>query len=353
MQRPLLRRTLTLRFIALLPLALVTGTSSETLQRARHVRFTTHEGSWLSFDVSRDARWIVMDLLGQLWLLPAAGGVASAITDVVRDTAEFVDPSYAPDGASIMVHGEFRGLPGTYRVNVRNGVAERLTPDARRGGTGIGLNSGSWSPDGRAIVLTRRDSLIERELATGAERRIVATGLPAGELDSPTYSPDGRDIYFNSIVRTIPSFPPSGRIWRIPAVGGAAQPVSPAGLNALAAAPSPDGRRITYLVMDSASRAQVWMQGVLDSTAVQLTNDRDVTATRVRWIAGSDALVYAESGRLWRLDIATRGRREIPFSATVNFVRHEPKLAPVRFPSAGEEVAARGHAGFALSADGR
>jgi hypothetical protein len=188
------------------------GPAARPPEAERRVRFTTHEGSWLSFDLSRDGRWIVMDLLGQVWRVPADGGTARVLTDAVRDTAELLDPAFSPDGKSILVHGEYRGLPGTFVMDTV-GRAHRLTSDALRNRSEIGHNSAASSPDGKAVAVARQDSagaiaVYEHDVATGQERRIAMTGTGAGDIDAPVYSADGREILFQVTPRNATTFSP-------------------------------------------------------------------------------------------------------------------------------------------------
>jgi Tol biopolymer transport system component len=315
----------------------------------------------LSFDVSRDGRRIVFDLLGQVWQLPIDGGIARAVTDVVRDSAEFLDPNFAPGGRSIIAHGEFRGRSGVFIISTFDQSVRWVAPDSLERLERI--HSPSWGRNAEHILLARGDpsasgdgvramAVIDRDIRTGDEHRIEISGVSQPAREGLTYSADGREIFFNTR-ESRDVFPDAGRIWRLPAGGGAARPVTPAGLMARAASPSPDGRRLAYFVMDSTSHAQVWLQNLADSTAERLTDDRDVTPIRIRWLPDNQTIIYVANGRLWRLNVGNRARREIPFSATVDFERKVANLPAVRFPSPGDRVAVRGSRGFALAPDSR
>jgi Tol biopolymer transport system component len=333
----------------------------QTRVSMRRVHFTTHEGSWLAFDLSRDGRRIVFDLLGQLWELPIEGGAARPITDVVRDSAEFIDPSFAPNGGTLLAHGEFRGQRGVFSID-RGGASIRLIAADTLDWIGP-TQSPAWDGDQSHILRAKRDppvsggetqetAVMARDVLTGEEHRIDVSGVDGAERHGLALSADHNEIFFNTVDRTYGPFPPAGRIWRVPIAGGRARPVTPIGVLARAAAPSPDGRRVAYFVIDS-SGAQVWLQDLGDSVGVRLTSDRDVTPTRIRWLPGGDTIVYAANGRLWRLDVRTRARREIPFSATVDFERKVASLPPIRFASPGDRVVAHGSRGFAMAPDGR
>jgi len=323
------------------------------------ISIRVREGTTLGFDASPDGRSIVLDLLGQLWLMPATGGQARAITNAVRDVAEDLDPSFSPDGRQVVFRGERNGRTGLFLLDVASGAVRQLTqlsnPDAYDG-------NAAWSPDGRVISFVRvvlpdspgarpRSAIMLLDVASGQAHQLSVDGIKTRFLSDPVWLPGGKEIAF---VTRVPNTERSGRIWIVSASGGPARAVTAESVQAQAPAFSPDSRFMAYFAPDSAGKTQVWVQETgTDHAPVRLTNHADVTATRIRWVPGGSELLYSADGRLWKAAVSGGPAKEIPFTAELSITRARRALPPPRFNDPGQQAHARGFMGLALSPDGR
>lgn len=365
-EQPGLKKTMLSKLrLPLVALLLVTMCPSpSSAQGAAHSRRETitirvAEGTNLGFDLSPDGRAIVLDLLGQLWLIPARGGTARAITNAVRDTAEDLDPSFSPDGRRVVFHGERNGRIGLWLLKLDSGAPRQLTQLSDPNGF---EGNASWSPDGRTIAFVRfippnspgsrpRSAIILLDADSGTTRELSIKGIPNALVSDPCWVLAGRQIAF--VTRAGQS---GGQIWIVPTAGGQATAITKETTQATVPTFTADGRFMAYFARDASNRLQVWVQaisgGVAAASPIIVTDHDDVTPTRIRWIPNENALIYSADGRLWKVSAAGGPPREIRFTAELSITRSQPTLPPASFPEPGQEKAARGFTGLALSPDG-
>jgi eukaryotic-like serine/threonine-protein kinase len=246
-----------------------------------------------------------------IFIIGVQGGNPIRLTD---DPASDSDPAWFPDSTALAFVSERGGTTNIWKIGQLGGGATLLLPGARDpaispegrriafcipdskgysritvaplndpsqvkllSGDSDGLWSHrhpAWSPDGRSICYTAHDSLWIISSSGGSPARRLTSG---GEGDfEPTWSSDGRFIYFSS-----------GRegtraLWRIAAKGGAPERSTMGSGSEISPSISRDGSRLVYatrtmrnpmFVRDLDSGRETALPGLRDSCLACLAPD--------------------------------------------------------------------------------
>lgn len=161
----------------------------------------------------------------------------------------FAEPSLSPDGQMVA----FSSGGDIWEVPAAGGVARLLVTDAATDGRPL------YSPDGTRLAFNSTrggaNNVWVLELATGKLTRL--TWAEANE-ELNAWSPDSKYLYFHSAAGEIGGSPD---IWRVPATGGTPMEVSRERyLSEFQGAPSPDGRQLALLAR-GIGHNQWWRNG--------------------------------------------------------------------------------------------
>ncbi|QIP12359.1 amidohydrolase family protein [Spirosoma aureum] len=172
----------------LLFFALILSGATSALAQPDSLRITVTEGTNMSAALSPNGQSIVVDLQGTIWLMPAKGGTARALTDF-RDDAR--QPAWSPDSKRI-VYSSFRdGTFHIYSVKPDGSDLQKHTKGE------FDNREPSYSPDGSKLIFSSDHggnyNVFELTLKTGELKQLTDN---AGNEYAPSYSSDGKRIAY-------------------------------------------------------------------------------------------------------------------------------------------------------------
>ena len=306
--------------------------------KTESLAFSTDEGSWLSLDITPDGASIVFDLLGDLYRLPIAGGQATRITSGLGFDSQ---PAISPDGAWIAFISDRSGSNNLWIAKPDGSDARKLSDDSQWSGI-----SPAWMPDSKFIVVTRR-AVKTNEFTLFHIDGGKGIKLSGAKEDAEVWgagaeiSPDGKYLYFAQGVDSngpVKKFPAT-QISRYDFATGAVDQITRGEGGAVRPALSPDGNVLVYgsrdetqtgfRIRDLQSGADRWLTYPVQRDAQENYRppSRDLLPG-YSFTPDGNAIVFNAEGKIWRVDIDSGSKTEIPFTADIG-----PDLtAPYRVP---------------------
>ncbi|MFM7231698.1 MAG: amidohydrolase family protein [bacterium] len=297
----------------------------------RDVPLDVRTGTWMSVDVSPDGRWIVFDLLGDLYRLPIGGGEATALTSGLAWDEQ---PRWRPDGKRIAFTSDRSGGDNLWVMD-----ADGANPRAVTAETFRLLNSPVWTPDGQYLAgrkhFTSTRSAGAGEIwlyhASGGRDGVQMTARRTTQKDEgePAFSPDGRYLYWSMDATPGNAFEynkdGNGQIYtiqRLDRESGEIVTIAGGPGGAVRPTPSPDGRRLAFLrrvrfetvlhVLDLDTGRERAVVGGLERDHQEIWAIHGVYPG-LAWTPDGRSIVYWAKGSLHRVDVATRAVTAIPF----------------------------------------
>ncbi len=317
------------------------------------VTIDTNSGTWISVDISPDGQKIVFDLLGDLFLIPVAGGEAEQLTS---GRAWDMQPRFSPDGEHVAYISDGKGGDNIWLIPSTGGDARAISREDFRL-----VHNPVWTPDGDYIVVrkhfTKRRSLGAGEIwmyhrSGGKGLQLVKKRNEQKDINEPAISPDGKFLYYTMDVTP-------GDIWQydkdsnteifqvkrldldsgetISYIGGPGGAIRPT--------PSPDGKYLAF-IRRVRNTTVLFVKDVTSGVETPLYTelDRDNQETwsihglypGIAWTPDSSSMVFWAGGGLHSIDIASKDVTDIPFHvAKTQTVRNVNKfsvdVAPEQF----------------------
>ncbi len=300
------------------------------LESGRTVHIKSTEGTWMSLDVSPDSKTIAFDFLGDIYLLPFAGGKAERFTSGLAFDSH---PKFSPDGKHLLFISDRSGGENVWRFSLDKKDSLQIT----KGNTDT-YQSAEWSPDGNYIVASKgrrnlKMFLYHKDGGGGAQLISKPDNLKVVE---PAFGPDSRYLWFAQRIGAwnYNAQLPQYQLATYDRETGDTETQTNRYGSAFTPTLSPDGKWLVYgtrhnehtglILRDLKSGEERWL-----AYPVQRDEQESIAPLGVlpamSFTPDSKEVVASYGGKLWRIPVAGGKAVQIPFEVDVQ-LELGPKL---------------------------
>lgn len=267
--------------------------------------------------LSPDGSQIAFASGGDIWEVASSGGVAHLLA---TDAATESKPLYSPDGRRLAFASNRSGNTNIYVLDLTTGTTSRLTYEENN------QELDAWSADGKWLYFASGahdpggDGDIYRVASTGGTPMEVSRDQYLNEFQAAP-SPDGSQIALNT--RGISS----GQWWRnghshidetelwVKGIAESAPYRKLLADNAKHAWPmwTPDGQNL-FFMSDKSGTENLWRMPAAGGTAQPVTNFTDGRLLYPQMAANGGGIVFERDMAIWRFDPATGQAAAVPIT---------------------------------------